>query len=343
MYAHLQEPPPSVTADRTRAAARDRRRHRGGRWPRRRTIGRRRGGVSSTRPRERSTSEARRTTDGSSSVRTRLRRLVPVIAVATALVVGIVVSSALPRTTHRGRARRADSRPRPTTSPSPTPAPAFRTVDRALSEDEQRLLTYLPEDVKRRLPARSTVTRTRPGRARRPRVSMPDPTSRCCTSSSRRGTTWTHAFQATRTTGKRPHGECATDHRGGVTYSIGGEPAGRVLCYTVEPPRTQPARPRSRTGPISNGRTTTAPSTRMRSGTTSRTSACTTGGSRRPARSCRRATRRRPKRPAGLARTSTPRRVLPDFAHGTPGEPFRLLGPVPPRGDVGCPSSRRHL
>ena len=40
------------------------------------------------------------------------------------------------------------------------------------------------------------------------------------------------AFQVNVNNKAAPDGECATDHLAVGTYTIGGEPAGRVLCYT---------------------------------------------------------------------------------------------------------------
>ena len=79
---------------------------------------------------------------------------------------------------------------------SPSPDPGTRVPDRRSRLSDRRSnvsSTSIPEDVKRRcLPARPR--RTGPGRARGARVSRCR-ASRCCTSCSRRGTRWTHAFQ----------------------------------------------------------------------------------------------------------------------------------------------------
>ena len=300
-----------------------------------------RGSVSPTRRRARSASASRRGR-GSES------RIAPASARSgrsrsrLALVAGIVVSSVVAEATHRRpRARTGpglDRDPQPDAGP-----PAFRTVDRALSEDEERLLTYLPEDVSAGLPAaRSRRTRSR-GSSRRSCVG--GPTSRCCTSCSRRGTRWTQAFQVNVNNRAAPHGECATDH----------------LAVVAVLDRRRAGRP----GPVLHGR---ACHERGRHGSAAEPvphrmdgrqqlhlRACGPERPRRPqpvrlvavvVRPGRLERRRHGDRegPTGLARTSTSRRVLHDLAHATGGEPvgFTVLFVVE-RGDGGGPSQRWHL
>ena len=120
MYAHLQEPPPAVTADAARAAARDRRRHREGDGEGARRSAGKRWGRWSTRPRERSTSESP-TNRGARGPASRLRRR-PGHRGGDALVVGIVVSS-------RCGTRRRGPRARPGQTTRPRRAQVRRSPD----------------------------------------------------------------------------------------------------------------------------------------------------------------------------------------------------------------------
>ena len=158
MYAHLQEPPPSVTADRPELPQEiDGVIATGDGQGAGRSAGER-GGVSWTRPHRALDvgvpADGRRLAESAS----RLRRLVPIIAVARRARRrdrGVVRSCEDDDT---GGAAGATARPAPTASPSPTPAPAFRTVDRASSEDEERLLDVPPGGRERRSACRSIAT-----------------------------------------------------------------------------------------------------------------------------------------------------------------------------------------
>jgi hypothetical protein len=172
-----------------------------------------------------------RTTDGSSVSASRLRRLVPIIAVATALVVGIVVTSLVQNETP-GAAAGATSQPVPTTSPSPTPAPAFRTVQRPLNQDEERLLESIPADASAEcLP----LDRPEPVQGELAALACDAGDVEVLYELFPTRDDMDAAFQQGANARQAPHGECVTDTLAEGTYAIGGEPAGRVLCYTVDP------------------------------------------------------------------------------------------------------------
>ena len=121
------------------------------------------------------------------------------------------------------------------------------------------------------------------------------------------------AFQQGANARQAPHGECATDTLAEGTYAIGGESAGRVLCYTVEP-SANAAGVGAAAGPVPH---------RMDRRQQLHLRACGSGRPRRPqpVRVVALGVRSGPverrrdsnQRPAGLTRTSTSRRVLPDL------------------------------
>src|SRR6185503_4271830 len=116
--------------------------------------------------------------------------------------------------------------------PSPTPARAFRTVDRVLSENDQRLLTYVPEDLKGDcLP----LDRDEPIQGELAALVCRGSDVEVLYELFPTRDLMDQAFQVNVNNRAIPHGECATDHQAVSRYSIGGEPAGRVSCYTVEP------------------------------------------------------------------------------------------------------------
>ena len=338
MYAHLQEPPPTVTADRPELPQEI-----DG------VIGRAMAKAPDDRPESAGAlvDEATRaldvggsrTTDGSSVSASRLRRLVPIIAVATALVVGIVVTSLVQNETP-GAAAGATSQP--PADDEPQPDPGTRVPNRAAAAQPGRgaFARVHPSGRKRRVPAPRS-TRTGPGRARRPGL-------RC---RRRRGSV--RAVPDARRHGRRvPAGRerpASAPRRVRHRHTRGGH-----VCHRRRAGRSgsvlhgRSCHERSRLGPAAG-----PVPYRMDGRQQLDLRACGPERPRGPQPVRLVALGLRPdrvggrrdgnQRPAGLTRTSTSRRVLPDFAHGTPGEPFRLLGPVPPRGDVGCPSSRRHL
>jgi DNA-binding SARP family transcriptional activator/Tol biopolymer transport system component/tRNA A-37 threonylcarbamoyl transferase component Bud32 len=161
--------------------------------------------------------------------RTRSRRFVPALAVAVALVVGVVASSIL-----QGDATPADGGGPPASalaaSPSPVP-PTFRTVERALSDAEEQLLTYVPGDVSSEcLP----LDRDAPIHGERATLVCRTADVEVLYQLFQTRDEMDDAFQVNANNKAAPDGECATDHLAVGSYTIGGEEAGRVLCYTVK-------------------------------------------------------------------------------------------------------------
>ena len=228
MYAHLQEPPPPVTADRPELS------------PEIDGVIMR---AMAKAPEDRQASagtlvdEAARAlrvgaaggADGSEPSRSRLRRLVPILAVAAALVAGIVVSSLVRN--DAPKAASATGLTSPGTGPSPSPAPpAFRTVQRALKPEEERLLTYIPDPV-----AADCAPLDRPEPIHDELAAL------ACRSEDVEvlyelfptRDAMNAAFEVNVNNKRASRGDCATDHLAVETYTIGGQRAGRILCYTI--------------------------------------------------------------------------------------------------------------
>jgi serine/threonine protein kinase/Tol biopolymer transport system component len=224
MYAHLQQPPPSVTAERPdlpgeidAVVARAMAKAPADRQP---TAGALAG-------------EAYRAlglgafagTGGSLPRRAFLRRLVPVLAVVLALVLGVMVSSLLRADTPGSQESR-----NATATPSPTPPPNFRTVERALAPEEKRLLGYVPQEV-----ASDCAPLDRPTAIQEELAAL------VCRSADVEvlyelfptRDLMDAAFQINANNTQAPAGECATRHLAVADYTIDGERAGRVLCYTI--------------------------------------------------------------------------------------------------------------
>ncbi len=182
MYAHLQEPPPSVTAIDPSCRARSTGRGEGD-GEGTRGIGSRAAGALAD--------EAARALGVGAEMprptrsRRPIRRLAPALAVAIALVAGVVAASARAERATPAAAARAPSappaiaEPDPGTPPSgPSSVPSIRTRSDCSPTS--------PQDVSVRVPA----ARSRPSRSRassRPSCAVPA-TSRCSTSCSRPGT-----------------------------------------------------------------------------------------------------------------------------------------------------------
>jgi serine/threonine protein kinase/DNA-binding SARP family transcriptional activator/Tol biopolymer transport system component len=225
MYAHLQQAPPSVTArnralpgeiDRVVAMAMAK-----APADRQQTAG----ALAADAARALGIGVPAAATDG----RTPLRRLIPALAVAAALVVGIVVSSLF-----QGDATPADdsgATSEPAASPSPTVPPTFRTVERALSEAEAQLLTYVPDDVNSEcLP----LDRDEPIHGERASLVCRTADLEVLYELFQTRDEMNEAFQVNVNNKAAPEGECATAHLAVGSYTIDSEPAGRVLCYTVK-------------------------------------------------------------------------------------------------------------
>ena len=227
MYAHLQEPPPSVTAAEpelpgaidavvAKAMAKAPADRYGTAGALSDEAARALGfGVeaAATRP------------DG----RTPFRRLVPALAVAAALVVGIVAA-----TLFRSEATPSgglDATSELAASPSPTVPPTFRTVERALSDPEEQLLAYVPEDVSSEcLP----LDRDEPIHGERAILVCRTADLEVLYELFQTRDEMNDAFQVNVNNKAAPEGECATDHLAVGPYTVGGKRAGRVLCYTVK-------------------------------------------------------------------------------------------------------------
>jgi serine/threonine-protein kinase len=226
MYAHLQEDPPSVTderpdlptavdavvakamakspADRYQAA----------------------GALTEDAPRALGLDAG---PDAATGARPRslVRRVAPAVAVAFALTAGVIVSSLL-----RGDAPQAGVQDAgtATATPSPPPAPTFRTIDRPLSSEEERLHGYIPEDV-----AGECLPLDRAGPIQGELAALV-----CRTEGVEvlyelfpTRNEMDAAFEGHANSTQAPEGECATKRIAVTPYSVGGEPSGRVLCYTL--------------------------------------------------------------------------------------------------------------
>jgi serine/threonine protein kinase/DNA-binding SARP family transcriptional activator len=228
MYAHLQEAPPPVTAARPELLP---------------EIDGVIARAMAKAPEERQASagtlvdEAARAlrvgvpgeAEGSEPLRSRLRRLVPILAVAVALIAGIVVSSLVRN--DAPEAASAMGQTSPGTSPSPSPAPpAFRTVQRALKPEEERLLTYIPDPV-----AADCAPLDRPEPIHDELAAL------ACRSEDVEvlyelfptRDAMNAAFEVNVNNKRASTGNCETDHLAVETYTIGGRRAGRILCYTI--------------------------------------------------------------------------------------------------------------
>ena len=225
MYAHLQEAPPPVTA-------------RNPDLPR--EIDRAVATAMAKAPEDRQQTAGALADDAAralgtgadmpvAEVRSAIRRLAPALAVGVALVVGVVASSLVRGGTTPAEIDGATSAS--TASPSPTIPPTFRTVQRALGPEEERLLTYIPGSF-----ADDCASLDRPEPLHEELASL------VCRNEDLEvlyqlfptRDAMDEAFQVNANNTRAPEGDCATETVAVGAYAIGGEPAGRVLCYTVE-------------------------------------------------------------------------------------------------------------
>jgi len=166
---------------------------------------------------------------GPDASRSKLRRLAVPVALAAALVAGVGVAALFRGEAPLAEAERSQT---PIAAPRPTPEPNFPTVDRSLTENEQQLLSSIPEDV--------SAAGCRP-------LDRPEPIQGelaslvCRTSDVEVLYQWfplrdlmNDAFQINLNNKRPPPGECATDHLAVTPYTIEDELAGRVLCYTIK-------------------------------------------------------------------------------------------------------------
>jgi serine/threonine-protein kinase len=160
--------------------------------------------------------------------RTRLRLLAAAIAVGLALLAGVVVSSLL-----RGDAPQVpgEAVQQLTASPGPSPPPpAFRTVERPLTSEEERLLSYIPAEVAADcLP----LDRDEPIQGELAALVCRTEDVEVLYKLFAERSAMDQVFRVNANIRRAPEGECATDHLALTNYTIEGEVAGRVLCYTT--------------------------------------------------------------------------------------------------------------
>ncbi|MGH2636805.1 MAG: BTAD domain-containing putative transcriptional regulator, partial [Actinomycetota bacterium] len=123
----------------------------------------------------------------------------------------------------------AGGSPSPATSPSPAPEPNFRTVDRPLAPDEERLLSYVPEETS----VGCLPFDREPGEELAALVCLAGGTEVLYELFDNRDA-MDAAFQVQANIARAPKGECATEEAAVGSYTIDGAPAGRVLCYALE-------------------------------------------------------------------------------------------------------------
>jgi Tol biopolymer transport system component len=226
MYAHLQEPPPQVTADRPELS---------------REIDAVVARAMSKAPDDRQSSagallrEAADALDvGASSPpatdpRSRVRRLAGVLAVALAIVGAVVVTSLVQDDTPQTVAG-PTSGASPTASPRPTAAPAFPTVRRPLEGEEQRLLASVPPDA-----SKGCLPLDRPAGTQGELAALVCDTGDVEVLYELFPTqdAMNAAFQINVNNKQAPPGDCAAEHLAVESYTVEGRRAGRVLCYTI--------------------------------------------------------------------------------------------------------------
>ena len=227
MYAHLQQPPPPVTSERpdlpheidrvvgrAMAKAPDDRQPRAGAL-----VGEAAGALHVAGP---------GTPEGAREPGARPRRLIPLLAAAIALVAGISVYYLL----RGGQTPGATVAETPTQPgrPSPTPAPSFRTVQRALEPDEKRLMGTIPSEV-----GSDCLPLDRPEPIQGELAALVCSTDELQVLYELFPTQadMNAALQGSVNSRQAPNGECATDRLAVNRYTIGGQRAGRVLCYTI--------------------------------------------------------------------------------------------------------------
>ena len=226
MYAHLQEPPPPVSAERpdlpkeidaviARAMAKA-------------PADRQQSAGALSQEAARALNVGVPADGDAGGQRSPLRRLAPVLAVAAALLVGIVVTSLL-RSDPSGEPAAAAGQTSPPASPSPTVAPAFPTVQRPLVEDERRLLASIPPDV-----SEDCLPLDRPAPTQGELAALVCDTEDVEVLYELFPTQdqMTTAFEGNVNNKQAPPGDCATEHLAVEPYTIGGARAGHVLCYT---------------------------------------------------------------------------------------------------------------
>ena len=158
--------------------------------------------------------------------RSSLRTLVSVIAVVAALVVGILMASILQGESPELEGAGGSSHARP----GPTIAPAFPTVHRALNEDEKRLLASIPPEARS---ACLPLDRPEPVQNELAALACDAGDVEVLYELFPTRTDLDAAIQQGVNSLAADEGNCATDTLAISTYTTDGNPAGRVLCYTI--------------------------------------------------------------------------------------------------------------
>ncbi len=147
-------------------------------------------------------------------------------AIAAALVTGVIVFSVSRGETPAAQSGEGSS----TATVSPAPEPVFQTVERQLTQDEERLLGYVPAQV-----ADDCAPLARESSVRGELAALA-----CITTETEvlyelfaTRDAMDAAFQINANTTGVPGGDCSAEHEAMSPYTIGGERAGRVLCYTA--------------------------------------------------------------------------------------------------------------
>jgi serine/threonine protein kinase len=165
---------------------------------------------------------------GAAPDRSRLRGLIPAIAVAIALLAGIVLASVF-RSEPEGAQDGSPSSP-PVVA-SPTSSPTFRTDERPLRGDEPRLLTYIPQGISEDC---RPLDRTEPIQDELASLVCRTEDVEVLYELFPTRELMDAAFQNGVNSRVAPEGECATDRLAVTPYTVGGARVGRVLCYTVK-------------------------------------------------------------------------------------------------------------
>ena len=149
-------------------------------------------------------------------------------AAVAALVTGVIVFSVSRGETPAAQGEEAS----PTPTVSPAAEPVFQTVERQLTQDEERLIGYIPAGA-----ASDCAPLARGSSVRGELAAL------VCTMTETEvlyelfatRDAMDAAFQINANTTGAPAGDCSAEHKAVSPYTIDGERAGRVLCYTVEP------------------------------------------------------------------------------------------------------------
>jgi serine/threonine protein kinase/DNA-binding SARP family transcriptional activator len=226
MYAHLQEPPPSVTRSKpglpraidgvvAKAMAKA-------------PLDRYSAAGALANEAAHALGVAGDASSGVTSQQRAFRPVLPAIAVAVALLAGIVLASVF-----RNESQQV-AEESPASSPAvanPTPDPAFRTVHRPLEPEEERLLSSIPEgESSDCLP----LDRPEPVQGELAALVCHAGDVEVLYELFPTQSDMNNAIQAGVNSHQAPKGQCATETLAVTPYTIGGSRAGRVLCYTLK-------------------------------------------------------------------------------------------------------------